>query len=350
MDLEAPRRRDFTLDQDQRSVRDTFADFFAKESPTSVVRDAEPLGFSAKLWAKLRAMNLPAIGLPESADGDGATLVDLVLVAEECGRAVAPAPVVSQLAAARLLARAGGAADVLAGVASGARLVALAPQQIRTDRRQLVPDAALACDVLAWSGADLALYTAGRPAPHVTNQGSTPLAWFDPADSLRTELLAGPAAGEMFHAAVAEWKLLTAAALVGIADAALRLGTEFARTRRTLGVSIGTLQGVSHPLADVATAVAGARNLVREAAWFMENEPEARPELPYIALDYAVRTATESAWISAHVQGGLGFSVEADCSLYFLRAKGWGALAGDRTADRQLIAAARMRTAGIAGG
>jgi alkylation response protein AidB-like acyl-CoA dehydrogenase len=212
-----------------------------------------------------------------------------------------------------------------------------------------VPRPALTRDVLAWSGDSLALYTAAEPAPYVPNQGSAPLAWFDPAGRARTELLAGPAAGELFAVAVAEWKLLTAAALVGIADAALRLGTEFAKTRRTLGVSIGTLQGVSHPLADVAMALAGARNLVRKAAWYQDNEPQARPDLPYVALDYAVRTATESAWISAHVQGGLGFTVEADCSLYFLRAKGWGTLAGNRTADRQRIAAARMRTAGTAG-
>jgi alkylation response protein AidB-like acyl-CoA dehydrogenase len=345
MDLDAPRRQDFSLDQDQQSVRETFADFFSKESPPSAVRAAEPTGFSPQLWAKLRALSVPAIGIPQSAGGDGATLVDLALIAEEYGRSLAPAPLISQLVAARLLARIDGTAEVLAGVASGERIAALALQTAAAGARQLVPDAALARDVLAWTGERLVLHTAPDPAKHVPNQGSTPLAWFAREGGERTELLAGRTAAQLFRTAVAEWKLLTAAALVGVADAAVRLGTEFARTRRTMGVFVGTLQGVSHPLADAATAVAGARNLVWKAGWYMENEPEARPDLPLIAFDYAVRTATEAAWISAHVQGGLGFTVEADISLYFLRAKGWGALGGDRGPDRQLIAAARTHAA-----
>jgi alkylation response protein AidB-like acyl-CoA dehydrogenase len=345
MEFYAPRRQDFSLDQDQQAVRETFADFFAKEAPASVVRDAEPLGFSAALWAKLTAMGVPGVGVPESVGGDGATMVDLAFIAEECGRAVAPVPLISQLTTARLLARVCAAEDVLAAAASGERLVALALWPALAGSPQLVPDAALARDVLAWSREDgLALYTMEDPASHVPNQGSTPLAWFRPSADTRIRLAADADAAELFSTAVAEWKLLTAAALVGVADGALRLGTEFARSRRTLGVPIGTLQGVSFPLADVATALAGARNLVRKAAWYLENEPSARPDLPLVAFDYAARTATEATWISAHVQGGLGLTVEADVSLYFLRAKGWSGLAGDRSQDRQRVASAWMRT------
>jgi alkylation response protein AidB-like acyl-CoA dehydrogenase len=347
MDLYPPRRQDFSLDQDQQAVRETFGDFFAKEAPAGVVRDSEPLGFSAPLWAKLRAMGIPGVGIPESAGGDGATMIDLALMAEECGRAVAPVPLISQLTAARLLARAGRAAgEALAGAASGERLVALAPWPASAGSPQLVPDAALVRDVLAWSGEDgLGLYTVEEPLSHVPNQGSTPLAWFSPQAGTRRPLAAGSVAAELFHSAVAEWKLLTAAALVGVADTALRLGTEFARTRRTLGVPIGTLQGVSFPLADVATALSGARNLVWKAAWYLDNEPAAYPELPLAAFDYATRTATAATQVSAHVQGGLGVSCEADISLYFLRAKGWSALAGDRSRDRQRLASAWLRTA-----
>jgi alkylation response protein AidB-like acyl-CoA dehydrogenase len=347
MELDAPRRQDFSLDQDQQAVKDTFADFFAKESPGAVVREAEPLGFAAALWSKLRATGIPAMGVPESAGGDGATLVDLALIAEEAGRTVAPVPLVSQLTTARLLARAGAADEVLSGVAGGERLAALALWPVSASRPQLTPDAALARDVIAWSARDgLGLYTAEVPPEPVPNQGSTPLAWFRPAEGKRTALAEGDAAGELFRAAVAEWKLLTAAALVGVTDAALRLATEFARTRRTLGVPIGTLQGVSFPLADVATALNAARNLVWKAAWLTEYEPQARPDLPLAAFDFAARTATEAAWICAHLQGGLGFTVEADISLYFLRAKGWGALAGDRSPDRQQVAASWLaRTA-----
>jgi alkylation response protein AidB-like acyl-CoA dehydrogenase len=339
------RHQNFSLDPDQQVVRETFADFFAKEASASVVREAEPLGFSAELWAKLAAMGVPSMGLPASAGGDDATLIDLALVAEEQGRAVAPVPLVSHVAATRLLVRAGGPAEVLTAAATGDRLLSLALHPVRTGARQLVPDAAIARDVLAWSPEGLAVYSTEDPAPHVPNQGSTPLAWFEPERATRTELATGSDAQRAFRHAVAEWKVLMAAALVGVAESSLRLGVEFARSRRTMGVPIGELQGVSFPLADIATALAGARNLVWKAAWFTEHEPEARPDLPLIAFDYAARTVTDAAWISAHMQGGLGFTIEADISLYFLRAKGWSVLAGDRSADRRLIAATRIHNA-----
>ncbi|MFE6820933.1 acyl-CoA dehydrogenase family protein [Streptomyces sp. NPDC057690] len=340
------RRQDFSLDVEQQAVREAFGDFFRKECPPSVVREAEPLGFDAALWRRLADMGAAAMALPEAAGGQGATLVDLALVAEELGRAAAPVPLAAHVVAARLLARAGGPEDVIANAAAGERLVTLALQPMRGNGRQLVPDAAIARDVVTWSPGGLALYSAAVPGTHTPNQGSTPLAWWEPALADTCIKLTGGREGQrLFESAVAEWKLLTAAALVGLADAALRLGVEFAKARRTLGVSIGSLQGVAFPLADVATALAGARHLVWKAAWFAENEPEARPELPLAAFDCAARTAADAAWISAHVQGGLGFTVEADISLYFLRAKGWSALGGDPGEDRKRVAAARLRAA-----
>jgi len=50
------RRLDPSPDEDQTAVRDAFADFFSNESPSSVVRDAEPLGFDAALWRQLAGM------------------------------------------------------------------------------------------------------------------------------------------------------------------------------------------------------------------------------------------------------------------------------------------------------
>ena len=338
------RRQDFTLDDDQQAVREGFGDFFAKEVPSSLVRKAEPLGFDADLWQRLIAMGATSMALPEEVGGDGATLVDLVLVAEELGKVVAPVPLIAHVVASRLLARAGGAAELLAAAASGDRVVTLALQPVVGGNRQLVPEAALARDVLAWSPDGLALHTLAEPAAHVPNQGSTPLAWFDPAAGERTVLATGPEAEALFRAAVGEWKLLTAAALAGIAQSALNLGVEFAKSRRTLGVAIGALQGVAFPLVDVATEISGARNLVYKAAWYATHEPETRPELPLAAFVHAAHAATESTWVSAHTQGGLGFTVEADISLFFLRAKGWSVLGGDPSQDRRSVAAALLAT------
>ncbi|MFI1293263.1 acyl-CoA dehydrogenase family protein [Streptomyces sp. NPDC020792] len=334
----ALRRLDPSLDENQDVVRDAFADFFTNESPSSVVRDAEPLGHDAALWRKLAGMGVASMSLPESAGGDNATLVDLVLVAEEWGRTLAPVPLASQVVATRLLAATGAPGAVVSAAAEGDRLVTLAHHPAYAGAAQLVPDAAVAADVIALVGDELVLFSASAPGKHVPNQGSTPLAWWQPDDAVTRTVLATGAEATTAHAtAVGEWKLLTSAALVGMTEAALRIGVEFAKTRETMGVPIGTLQGVSFPLADVAIAVAGTRNFVYQAAWLADHEPGSRPELPLMVFDAARRMATHGTTTAAHVQGGLGFTTEADSSLYFLRAKGWSALVGDTGADLRVI-------------
>ena len=66
--------------------RDTFAAFFAKESPPEVVRAAEPSGVDPALWERARALGVPAMAT------GGATLADLAVLAEEAGRHLAPIP------------------------------------------------------------------------------------------------------------------------------------------------------------------------------------------------------------------------------------------------------------------
>lgn len=332
------RRSDPSLDENQEAVRDAFAGFFTKECPTSVVRAAEPLGFDQALWAKLLEMGVAAMSLPASAGGDDATVIDLVLIAEEWGRRLAPVPFASHICATRLLAATGAPAEVLGAAAQGTRIFTLAQAPAAEGVAQLVPDAAVAADVIALVGDELVLYSGAAAAKHVPNQGSTPLAWWQPdAAATRTTLATGAAATQAYETARTEWKLLMAAALVGLTDGALPLGVEFSKTRETLGVPIGSLQGVAYPLVDTAIEIATSRNLVYKAAWMMHNEPGVRPELPLMALDVARRAATFGTTTVVHVQGGLGFTIEADSSLYFLRAKGWGALAGDPAADMTSI-------------
>ncbi len=339
------RYADYSLSSDQEAVRDAFAEFFRNECPSERVRAAEPLGHDEKLWRQLADMGAASMGLPERAGGDGAALVDLLLVAEEAGAALAPVPFVEHVAASRALAGAPEAASgLLADAASGRWVLALAMEPAGTRSRQLVPGGAVARGVLALDGDALVLVEADEPPSPVANQGSTPLAWWNLADGRRQRLAEGPSAEALYRRARAEWKLLTAAALTGLTERALGIAVEFAKTRETMGVPIGSLQGVSFPLADVAIGVCGARNMIRRAGWMLEHEPaEARPLVP-AAFAYAARVATHGTTTAAHMQGGLGFTIEADASLYFLRAKGWSLLGGDPAED--VIAVADALAAG----
>jgi alkylation response protein AidB-like acyl-CoA dehydrogenase len=335
----APRQADYGLSEEQEALQDAFAAFFERESPSARVRAAEPVGFDPDLWSRLAGMRAVAMGLPETAGGDGAGLVELSLVAEEFGRRVAPVPLVEAVVTARMLARATTSLpDWTAGAASGERLVTLALHP--GTGPQLVPAAAVADAVIYHAGGELVLAPLGsRPGP-VANQGYAPLAWLDlgPASHDGLVMATGPGAAESFDRARREWKLLMAAALVGMARAALDIGVEHARSRVAFGAPIGTFQAISHALSDVAMAVDTGRRLVHKASWFSEHEPETNRQLIPMAYLYAEQSAMQAATVGVHVLGGVGFTVESDQQLYFRRVKGWTLVAGDPKATLVEIA------------
>ncbi|MEV7005114.1 acyl-CoA dehydrogenase family protein [Streptosporangium sp. NPDC051022] len=332
------RRQDYSLAPRQTALAERTRAFFAEHCDMDRVRAAEPLGFDPDLWRSFLASGL--------ADGDG--LVDAVLVAEMLGQAAAPLPFATHTASRRLLNRAGDSAGDGAGDGGprepgdpdGAEPVALA-LRVATGTPQLVPDAATGRRVLAHTGTGLVLATSPAPLPHAGTMGAVPQAWWALDDTVETLTLATGAPSEaLWRQAVTEWKLLVAANLVGLTQAALERAVAVARTRRTLGVPIGTLQGVAFPLADVEIAVSGARNLVRRAAWFLDNEPGHRPELAAMAYVNAARTAVAGTTACAHVQGGAGYAEGSDAAVLVLRARAWSALAGDPAADLLAIAEA----------
>ena len=337
MDRYELRRLDYSLSEDHKALQAAYKDFFATRCPIDTVRAAEESGFDKNLWERLCAMGATTMTLPESVGGDGATLVDLTLVAEEIGRCLAPVPWIDHVCAARLLARLGAPHN---DVISGTKLIALDPQQRSSTGRRLIPAGSVAEQVVLRDGDDVvALTFASRPA-RVDNIGKLPMAWVDPtAADTRTVLASGPGAVAEYQRALDEWRLLTGAALVGLVEETMTIAAEFAKTRYTLGVPISTLQAISHPLANIAITVQGGRNLARRAAWFLDHEPDARPELAPSVFVFMAEEAPKAATMAVHVQGGLGVSAEAAATAYLVRARGWAIAGGDPAATAKHIAA-----------
>jgi alkylation response protein AidB-like acyl-CoA dehydrogenase len=332
------RHRDFSLTDEQRELRATFAQFFERECPTTRVRDAEPPGFDGELWSAATGLGVLTMGISEVEGGDGATVVDLALVAEEVGDALAPIPFVDGVVASRLLAAAGAHAH-LGAMLAGTAFTTVALHPATPGAPQLVPSGGVADSVVGLDGDELVVVRAARPHPVPANLGSTPVAWWDLADADgRTVLASGAPARARWARAVSEWRLLTAATLVGITRGALALAVDYARDRVAFGVPIAMFQAISHPLADVATALEGARHLVWKAAWFAEHEPDAAGALVPMAFLHAVRTANQASSIGIHVQGGFGFTTESDRQLYFRRAQGWALPGGDPTSALGTVA------------
>jgi alkylation response protein AidB-like acyl-CoA dehydrogenase len=320
---------DFT--DEQRALRETLRDFFEKESPPAVVRAAEPLGFDAALWRTVAELGLPAIAIPEDHGGAGAGSVELAIAAELLGRSLAPVPLIEAATAGRLLAsHAGGA--VLEPLVAGERLATLALHPAVRDVARLVPAGAVAdLVVVLREDALLLIEQPVKPGPAIPNLGAMPLADCPiPADLV--VLARGPEAVAGYHLAVRQWRLLTAAALVGIASRALEIGLDYVLQRRAFGVLIASFQTIQHRLADNATAIDGARLLAYEAAWADDVQRPAAPSLAAMSFLFASETAFRTASESLHFHGGYGYTLEYDIQLYFRRAKAWPLVAGDRRA------------------
>ena len=93
------RRQDYSLSEDHTDLQAAFRQFFTSNCSIETVWAAETTGFDKSLWERLCAMGATTMALPESSGGDGATLVDLTLVAEELGRVIAPVPWIDHVCA-----------------------------------------------------------------------------------------------------------------------------------------------------------------------------------------------------------------------------------------------------------
>ena len=324
------------LSAEQELLRDSFARLFATESSPERVRAAEPLGFDPALWKTLAETDAIGIRVPESAGGSGAGLLEAVLVAEQAGRHLASGPLVESIVAAQLLARSDEqlARDTLGRALDGSAVVTIALRNVPSGELQLVPGGAVADAVVGLDGDALVLVTRGEePTPPLANLGASPVARWSlssaPRGGTRVVLATGSDAQQSFGIALEEWRLLTAAALSGLARRAIEIAAAYASERMQFDRLIGAFQGVAHPLADAVTDVEGARLLVWAAVWSIaQQDPEAASMIPF-ALGWASRTATRAVARALHTHGGYGLSLEYDVQLYHRRAKAWALIAGD---------------------
>jgi alkylation response protein AidB-like acyl-CoA dehydrogenase len=108
---------------------------------------------------------------------------------------------------------------------------------------------------------------------------------------------------------------------IGGADACLEMATDYAKNRYAFSRQIGSFQAIKHKLADMYVANQVGRANAYYAAWALSADA---PELPLAAAQARV-AATEAFHIASkeniQTHGGMGFTWEVDCHLYYRRAK-----------------------------
>jgi len=329
---------EFELSEDQREIRRTAADLLADRSSLEKVRTAalERDGRDEELWGELSELGWPGIAVAEEHGGQGLGTLELVVLAEELGYALAPVPFLGTALAALAVEHGGGDEDRerwLPALAAGESVGAFDAGA----RGELVPD-----------GGDADVVVVGG---EVVEGGLERVQTIDPTRRYgrgRTGTGAAAPGPVVDRAAV-----VVAAELNGVCRRALEMTVAYVKDRRQFGVPVGAFQAVQHTAARMLRDVEGARALTAFAAWTADAEPERLPEaaaMAKAAASDAARTVTADA-IQLH--GGIGFTWEADVHWLFKRAQlgavYLGGAAEHRARVARLIGEQRAAAAGGAG-
>ena len=125
----------------------------------------------------------------------------------------------------------------------------------------------------------------------------------------------------------------------GIAQHALELAVEHAKTREQFGRPIGVYQAVSHPLATTYVESELARSLAYWAAWCVAEHDEQLPVAAAAAKSFAGDVAVAACERAIQVLGGIGFTWEHPLHTYYKRALWIQAHGGYSREQRAKVAA-----------
>jgi alkylation response protein AidB-like acyl-CoA dehydrogenase len=345
----------FDLTDDQRAIQRTAKEFLAdRYKPEEIRRLAtsdDDRGFTDEQWSAIAELGWPGLVVPEEHGGLGLGTIELVVLQEQLGYALAPTPYLSTVAAGLLIAAAGSddqRARWLPPLASGEARGTVAvwdedagwsPMPSMTDPRGTkigVPDAA-AADVLVVAGADGRHWLAEPGAATVT-----PTPGIDTTRRLSTVELDGGdemPGGPELDRAYQRIATAVAAESVGIAQRTMEMAVQYAKEREQFGRPIGAYQAVSHACAQMLLETEGARSATYYAAWALDNEPESTGPL---AASMAKAYATDAGWrvaaSSLQVHGGIGFTWEHDLHFFLKRAEANRRAWGDPRWHRERVA------------
>ena len=133
-------------------------------------------------------------------------------------------------------------------------------------------------------------------------------------------------------------RVLDAAVLVGISEAALEMAVAYAAVRQQFGRPIGSFQAVQHHCANMAVAARRARDQTSFAAVALDMRRDDANLQVECALLTAGSAALETAGLNIQIHGGIGFSDEADPHLVLKRAQLFIAMGGGLEAAAERIA------------
>jgi acyl-CoA dehydrogenase len=364
----------FEFSDELLQLREQARRFLADRCPPSVPRRIldTPEPYAADLWRAIAEMGWTGAAIPEEYGGVGLGRLAVCVLAEELGRAVAPTPFSSSvyLATEAIMLFGSGqqkqtwlpklaAGEIIGTFAMAERPGSSDPSKLHASvaagrlsgTKLAVPDGDIAdiAIVAVNGGGGPWLHLVELTAAGVSRETVTT---FDPTrshariefSSVASEALPGSTGAETIRTLLDYAAVPMAFEQVGVAQSALDMANAYAKERYAFGRPIGSFQGIKHKLADMYIQVELARSNAYYGAWAVHTNAA---ELP-IAASVARIAACDAGWFvtkeNIQTHGGMGFTWQMDCHLFYRRAKLLGlALGGAREWKRRLVGELRAR-------
>ena len=358
---------DFAPSPSQHLLIATARDFLRKHCPPEMMQRLalDERGFDEPLWRRMAELGWPGLLIPGDLGGSDGSLLDVILLVEEMGRAGLPGPfVTSAVVATSLLIAAGTVAQqkrLLPALAAGERIATLAlveeggsfdPQAVAlrcdvpgrlTGAKLFVTDAHVATDlVVVLRGGDALVLPADRSGiarlPLDTLSGEKLFEVTFDAVEVRAEDRLGRGV-DALAAALTAGALARTAEMVGAAQRVLDLAVEHARTRVQGGRPIGGYQAIQHACADLVRDVDCARGLLYLAAWRVSEGAPADGDVA-TAKAYAGEACLTVARRGHQIFGAIGYCEEHPLHLLHKRIQAASVDFGDAGTHLETVARA----------
>ena len=274
-----------------------------------------------KTWTSLAEIGVFGICVSEELGGSGLGAVEEALIVMGLGRRLASPGVLATI----------GAVHARAAVNDGTILGKRAAAAYRNGDRIIIVDEPGADLVLLRDRGGAVLCDARTSASRMLDDRL----WLA---ALREAVDVGGQVARFDESQLARLRLIDAAALAGIAEAALEISVAYAGMREQFGRPIGSFQAVKHHCANMAIAARCARDQTNFAAVALdEGRADAQMQVE-CAFFVAGSAALDNAGKTIQIHGGMGFSDEADPHLFLKRAQLSIAIAGGLEAASWRIA------------
>ena len=366
---------DFDFSDDQHILRDQtrklLSNLCALKDVRAVLEGEQ--AYDKNIWQGLADLGVIGASVPEQYGGAGLTMLELCVVAEELGRALAPVPFSSSVYLASEALRLAGSDALkktyLEPIAKGEKIASFAfaeegqapyPANLKTtfDGAKLNGVKTSVADGMS---ADFAIVVAKHGdklelcVADLQNTKRERLDIIDPSrDYARIEFTNHPAQalseGSFSDGEALLDYLLDGAAVLyafeqlGGAERCLEFARDYSLTRYAFGRPIGSFQAIKHKLADAYVKNQLARSNCYYAAMILDNGGAELPSAAACAHLAASDAFLYIAQENVQTHGGIGFTWESDCQLFYRRARLLSLALGSRARwQERLISALEKR-------